>query len=152
MELKNAGGEAELIGILKAASMGLGFQSLSADLGLDLQLHIHSDSSAAIGISRRRGLGKVRHISVGDLWIQERLRNGDFELHKVLGSENPADICTKFTDRPTLLKMLTIMNFTQESGRANSAPQIAAIHYLVACLAECRHCPQKLQPNRSLGT
>ena len=61
--------EAELVGILKAASMGLGFQSLAADLGLQLTLHIHSDSSAAICIARRRGLGKVRHIAVGDLWV-----------------------------------------------------------------------------------
>ena len=120
-------GEAELVGILKAASMGLGFQSLASDLGLTLQLHIHSDSSAAIGIARRRGLGKVRHIAVGDLWIQERLRNNDFQIHKVLGSQNPADICTQFTDRATLDKMLAILCLEQEAGRADSAPKIAAI-------------------------
>ena len=75
-------GEAELGGIVRGGSQGLGWQSLAGDLGLKVTLGIHSDASAAIGICRRRGLGKVRHIAVGDLWIQEKLRNKDFQLHK----------------------------------------------------------------------
>ena len=67
-------GEAELSGIVKAATMGLGFQSLAADMGLALPLRIHTDSLAAIRICRRRGLGKVRHITVGDVWVQERIK------------------------------------------------------------------------------
>ena len=65
-------GEAELIGIVKGAANGLGFQSLAADLGIPLTLNILSDATAAIGICRRRGLGKVRHIAVSDMWIRER--------------------------------------------------------------------------------
>ena len=140
-------GEAELVGILKAASMGLGFQSLASDLGLTLNLHIHSDSSAAIGIARRRGLGKVRHIAVGDLWIQERLRSKDFSLHKVAGAENPADICTKFVDRPTLDKMLNILCLHHEAGRADSAPQIASIQYRMTSLANLKRSSfQRMSP------
>ena len=48
-------GEAELGGIVKGASLGLGFQSMAADLGLKINVRVHSDSSAAIGISRRKG-------------------------------------------------------------------------------------------------
>ena len=120
-------GEAELTGILKGASMGLGFRSLAADLGLTLNLKVHSDSAAAIGISQRRGLGRVRHIAVGDLWIQEKLREGELELVKVLGSENPADIFTKPVERATLIKMMDIMALEQEGGRASSAPQVSNI-------------------------
>ena len=124
-------GEAELSGIVKGASLGLGFQSTAADLGITVRLRIHSDSSAAIGISRRRGLGKIRHLSVGDLWVQERLRNGDFELVKILGTQNPADVLTKFTDKPTLNNMTSKMNIHPEQGRAETAPQIAAVYYNV---------------------
>ena len=81
---------------------------MAEDLGVKVRIRVHSDSSAAIGISRRRGLGKIRHLSVGDLWIQERLRNRDFDSEKVLGSENPSDILTKFADKPTLNKMLSL--------------------------------------------
>ena len=131
-------GEAELVGILKGASMGLGMQSLARDLGLELEVQVHSDSSAAIGISRRRGLGKIRHIHVGDLWVQERLRNHDFSLHKVLGAENPADIFTKYTDKNTIHKMLGKLHLRFEQGRAESAPQIAAVTYLSSHLTTSR--------------
>ena len=117
-----------MVGILKGTSMGLGMQSLARDLGLELNVHVHSASSAAIGISRRRGLGKIRHIHVGDLWVQERLRNKDFSLHKVLGSDNPAGIFTKCTERATIYKMLRNMKLESEQGRADSAPHIAAGH------------------------
>ena len=49
---------------------------------------MHADSSAAIGICKRTGIGKVRHLATGQLWVQERLRAGAFQLFKVLGQEN----------------------------------------------------------------
>ena len=119
--------------------MGLGFQSMARDLGIEVSLRIHSDSSAAIGISRRRGLGKIRHLAVGDLWVQERLRNGDFQLEKVLGSENPADVLTKFTEKPTLRHMLQKLNLTYEDGRADSAPQIASVYYRKTFIKHTQH-------------
>ena len=127
--------------------MGLGFQFLAEDLGMTLSLHVHTDSSAAIGIARRRGLGKIRHIHVGDLWVQERLRNKDFALHKVLGADNPADIFTKYTDKPTLSNMLQKLNLKQESGRAESAPHIAAVNYLCESLTHCRRKPRARRPD-----
>ena len=118
-------------GIVKGSSIGLGFKSMAEDLGVPVRIRVHSDSAAAIGISRRRGLGKIRHLAVGDLWVQERLRAGDFELVKMLGSENPADVLTKFTEKPILSKLLAKLNLSHESGRADSAPQIASVDYRV---------------------
>ena len=62
-------GEAELAGILKGTSEGLGLRSLCLDLGMAITLHVRTDSAAAIGICRRAGLGKVRHLAVGQLWV-----------------------------------------------------------------------------------
>ena len=64
-------GEAELAGIVKGSAEGIGLQSVAADLGLDLGLKVFADSSAAIGICRRTGIGRVRHLAVGQLWVQE---------------------------------------------------------------------------------
>ena len=61
-------GEAELMGILRGASEALGLQSIAADLGISLEVSVHADSSAAIGICRRTGIGKVRHLATGQLW------------------------------------------------------------------------------------
>ena len=90
-----------------------------------MTLSLHSDSTAAIGICKRRGLGKVRHLATSDMWIQDRLASGDFLLHKVLGSENPSDILTKCIDKATLLKHLKAGNLAMEEGRAASAAQIS---------------------------
>ena len=116
--------EAELTGICRGATQGLGLQSLSADLGMPFELRVHTDSIAAIGICRRRGLGKVRHLATADLWVQDRLRKKDFALLKVLGSDNQSDILTKHVDRVLLSKHMVALGLEEETGRAASAPSI----------------------------
>ena len=88
-------GEAELTGVVKGVAEGLGLQSLLQDLGETVEIEVLADSAAAIGICRRSGIGRVRHLAVGQLWIQEKLREGAFRLFKVLGAENPADLLIK---------------------------------------------------------
>eukprot|EP00972_Heterocapsa_arctica_P068066 10049630-Heterocapsa_arctica.AAC.1 len=87
-------GEAELYGIVKGASAAMGFQSIAADLGVKLDIIIFSDSAAARGMVRRTGLGKVRHIHVQELWVQQALREGRFGLNPISGVDNPVDILT----------------------------------------------------------
>ena len=119
-------GESELHGIAAGISQGLGLQSLAKDLGFLIGIRIHTDATAALGICRRRGLGKIRHLDTTDLWCQEKVRCGAVSLHKVLGSENPSDIMTKYAERATLEKMLKITNITPLEGRAECAPRVVA--------------------------
>ena len=118
-------GEAELHGIAAGIAHGLGMQSLARDLGFDIGINVYTDATAALGICRRRGLGKIRHLDVTDLWCQEKGRTGAVALHKVLGSVNPSDVMTKYTDRQTLQKMVGIMNLRYATGRAACAPAAA---------------------------
>ena len=118
-------GEAELHGIASGIAQGMGMRSIARDLGFTLGIRLHSDATAALGICRRRGLGKIRHLDVTDLWCQEQVRLGTVSLHKVLGSENPADIMTKYVESATLQKMLRIMNLRAMQGRAECAPAAA---------------------------
>ena len=67
--------EAELFAMVKGAAHTLGLISLMADLGHLMQGKVSCDSSAAIGIASRLGLGKLRHLKVQYLWIQERVRD-----------------------------------------------------------------------------
>jgi hypothetical protein len=103
----------------------MGLRSLYRDLGVKVDLRVHSDATAAIGIARRRGLGKLRHLDCEDLWIQAKVREKEVTLIKVLGAVNPADILTKYLDRKTLDAALITMRMVSESGRAASAPQAA---------------------------
>ena len=116
--------EAELTGISKGAAQGLGLQTIASDLGIPLKLTVLTDATAAIGICRRRGLGKVRHLATADLWMQDRIRKGDFRLVKVAGADNPADMLTKHVDKPLLLKHTAALGLSYEDGRAASAPAI----------------------------
>ena len=52
-------------------------------------------SSAALGIVGRRGCGKMRHIKIGMLWIQEKAEDGALAYKKVDGPSNPGDMMTK---------------------------------------------------------
>ena len=114
--------EAELSGIGSGIAQALGIQSIARDLGMDMRLRVHTDATAAIGIACRRGLGKIRHLDTADLWVQEKVRSGQVELHKVLGSENPADIMTKYVEKATLQKMIKKIGMVAMDGRAKSAP------------------------------
>ena len=119
-------GEAELGGLVKACGEGLGLVSLGQDLDLPLELQVFADSSAAIGICRRSGVGRVRRLATGQLWVQERLREGDFSLYKVLGTANPADLFTKHLARAAIEQHWQVLGTGMEEGRATSAPSVSA--------------------------
>ena len=65
------------------------------DLGDELGVTLGTDASAAKSIAIRKGMGKVRHMEVKYLWAQEAHKNGRFEVYKVPGDINPADVNTK---------------------------------------------------------
>ena len=89
-------------------------------------MQLFADSSAAIGICRRTGIGRVRHLAVGQLWVQERLRQGQFALYKVCGTRNPADLLTKHLPAPGVAQHLVTLGLRPEAGRAASAPGLSA--------------------------
>ena len=47
-----------------------GMTQLASEWGLVMKGNIFADSSAALGIAKRRGSGKMRHVKIGTLWIQ----------------------------------------------------------------------------------
>ena len=121
-------GEAELSGIGAGMAQALGMQALAADMGWSLKPRVHSDATAAIGISKRRGLGKIRHLHTCDLWVQEQTRTERVLLEKILGTENPADIFTKYLDHATMAKALKTMNCEFRDGRAKAAPDTMGLN------------------------
>ena len=94
------------------------------DLGLDVPLRVWTDSSAAIGICQRQGLGKVRHLDTQTLWIQQAVRAGKVDLRKIDGDKNPADLLTKHSITEARLEMLVkVFGCRYLEGRAASAPK-----------------------------
>ena len=63
-------GEAELGGIAKGISHGIGLRSLASDLNIELSLRLRTDATAAMGMARRLGVGKGRHLDTALWWVQ----------------------------------------------------------------------------------
>ena len=116
-------GEAELMAVVKGTTEALGLQALLRDLGLGAELTVRSDATAAIGIVARLGLGKVRHLSVADLWIQQAARAGRVAYSKIPGQVNPADMFTKAVDGDTMRRHSQCIGQEEEEGRSLLAPQ-----------------------------
>ena len=77
--------EAELYGVVRAATEALGMCSLYKDFAREVKIRLHLDAAAAKGIIERRGLSKVRHIDVNILWLQEVCARKVLPVQKVAG-------------------------------------------------------------------
>ena len=98
-----------------------------ADFGLtSTRLTLRSDATAAIGITQREGLGKVRHLATADLWIQQRLRRQEFRISKIPGPQNPADLGTKGLERDAVQRHLQTLGLARLDGRSAAAPLLKA--------------------------
>ena len=118
-------GEAEYYAALKGASSALGFQSMLRDLGIDTSITLYTDSSAARGIIHRAGLGKLRHLETGYLWLQSAVKAKKLQVRKVLGTENPADLLTKHLAAADMWRNLEKLHMAPEDGRSKAVPLIS---------------------------
>ena len=118
-------GEAEFNGVIRGAGQGLGYQAMLRDLDVLAPLRVWTDSSAAIGICSRQGLGKLRHLDTHTLWIQQAVRNGRIDLRKIAGEHNPADLMTKHShSKEKLHSLVKLHDCCFMEGRAESAPAL----------------------------
>ena len=75
-----------------------------------------------MGMVARKGIGTIRQIEVGELWIQDVVRNKVLTVNKVNGDDNPADILTKLIGQGNVQQHCHGMRLVPESGRPDSAP------------------------------
>ena len=59
------------------------------------QLHLFLDSSAARGVIARRGVGRIKHIQIRTLFLQDLHKQGKLTVRPVGTKENTADLGTK---------------------------------------------------------
>ena len=68
-----------------------------------------TDSSAAKGISARKGIGRVKHLSLKELWVQDAIEQKRFRIQKVSTESNWADLGTKVLDGGRILQLLKLL-------------------------------------------
>ena len=101
-------GEAELIAMFEGAARGCGMQAILTEMGLLPSLSVlgeATDSSVAKSFVATRGVGRMRHLEVKLLWLQEQVRCQRLRVVKVKGTVNIADALTKYHALQKLAKL-----------------------------------------------
>lgn len=75
--------EAEHNSSLKGAIEGLNAQRLANDVGDNPRLELRTDASAARGVIIRQGVGKIRHLNIKQLWLQETVAAGELVITNI---------------------------------------------------------------------
>ena len=120
--------EADLRSLTKTAqSLVYVKQLCELDFGLNIATpRLWCDSSAAIQVSKRPGVGKLRHVHVSHLYIQELVRNKEIFVRKIAGTANPSNVLTKHVstghEMSKAIEMLGIIDLS-EAGMQQKVAQ-----------------------------
>ena len=74
--------EAELAALVKASAETLGIIQMASGLGDSITAEVFVDSSAALAVTQKKGNGKMRHVKIGQLWIQETAEVEELRFRK----------------------------------------------------------------------
>ena len=120
--------EAELVALSKLAMEMLGVRSMASEWRM---MHgcaaskLFVDASAAFSIAKRHGAGKMRHINVKTLWLQEKEIRKVLSYSKIKGEDNPADGLTKHVRQELAAKYAKTVNMKLSVDRASTGLQLA---------------------------
>ena len=103
--------EAEFYAMIEATLRSKGMLSTMVEMGYPCskKIWLHTDSSAAKSFVSRRGLGKMRHLEIRDLWLQKEVGDGAVVVLKIEGPKNPADLMTKYLKNQEIQDRLKAM-------------------------------------------
>ena len=69
----------------------------------------------------------MRHINVSALWIQDVQDRDGAEYAKILGTENPADLTTKYLTRDNIDKHMSAIGQVFLHGRADKGLEMQKV-------------------------
>ena len=78
--------------IMKGSAHSLHSQAILKGFGVSVEAVALSDASAGIGIASRQGCGRLKHLEVKWLWVQEKVSEKALRLKKHPTETNTADL------------------------------------------------------------
>ena len=87
--------EAELYAMTATLIEARGIQQFLGELKVTGTIEAEVDASAALAIASRLGPGRLKHVDIRQLWVQQEVAAGRVLMKKVATSLNCADILTK---------------------------------------------------------
>eukprot|EP00971_Amphidinium_carterae_P348034 6490285-Amphidinium_carterae.1 len=95
--------EAELRAVTRAAVEALYAKHLAEEFLLEVgKTTVTTDASAAWQSAIKLGPGRLRHLQAASFFVKEATHTGSIVMSKIPGTQNPADILTKYIDAATL--------------------------------------------------
>ena len=88
--------EGEIMSASELLKEALGVQFILEFIGFGtLAIHLLTDASAAKAFMHRRGAGRMKHIDIRYMWLQDACDKGAYQPKKLPRAENPSDMLTK---------------------------------------------------------
>ena len=126
-------GEAEYYALTRGVAAGLMSQQVWEVMNFKLPLVARTDSSAGKGIASRVGVGKVKHLSLRQLWLQDLVQQGRVVIRKEPTKTNVADLGTKALTGARTTELVRMMPLSRRG---------VMVTILMACLNVARAQPQ----------
>jgi hypothetical protein len=102
--------ECEFYGITRGAACWLQLRELLMGMGLKMKkVRVRTDSSAAKGVVKRSGSGKMKHMAAKHRWIQEVGRQGIVDVTTIDTLHNTANLGNKYHPERRLQELLQMM-------------------------------------------
>ena len=76
----------------RTATESMGVQPFAEDVGSAVPLRLRIDSSAALSMSSRTGLGKAKRIEIQHSWLQKAVRTGKLLVEKIHSETHSSDV------------------------------------------------------------
>ena len=70
-------------------------QHLLGWLGEPVKIRLRMDAAAGRSVLCRQGVGRIKHLEVKVLWVQDQVKTGRVSVEKVDGAQNQADLGAK---------------------------------------------------------
>ncbi|CAE7927931.1 RE1, partial [Symbiodinium sp. KB8] len=128
-------GEAEYYALTRGVAAGRMSQQIWQIVGYELPLIAKTDSTAGKGIAQRKGVGKLKHLELRELWLQSYVQDGKVQIRKEPTATNVADLGTKALNGPRIQELTRMLPLRRGF--------VAAI--LAACLRTAAAQPQEVE-------
>ena len=84
---------------------------MSLDVGYEMKPVLAIDVKATEHILHRQGIGRLKHIDVAYLWMQDEVRSNRLRVRKVKGEANAADLATKPLSKAVIAKYCLALGY-----------------------------------------
>ncbi|CAE7690744.1 unnamed protein product, partial [Symbiodinium necroappetens] len=121
-------GEAGFYAMIKTAAEGKLTHAILEHFGWRTKHTVLSDSSAARSMAQRVGCGKVKHLSLKEMWIQQTVRDEELSTGKVDTSMNLADLGTKALEASRLESLVKQLPLERGMAAAVLACCVSVAH------------------------